>query len=81
MTFNEVCSYAARELPETWLLEMHLEKAAGWLTLYDEDGQVRSFPTNFESMEETVLDAVGFARNAAGLPAASPIEPALAQGS
>lgn len=55
----EAIQKAAGELPQGWELRLCIERYAGWVELYDEDGaQIEDFPTNSERLDYTVIDAL-----------------------
>lgn len=55
----EAVERACGELPNGWTIELHMERGAGWVELYDVEGvEVKDFPTNNERLDYTVGDAI-----------------------
>lgn len=52
---------AAGELPEGWSITIEVERCAGYVSLYDPDGEEHEFPCNRESMAQDVIDALDYA--------------------
>jgi hypothetical protein len=52
---------AAEKLPEGYTINIVLERNSGDAVLYDEDGEECEFPSNHESLADTINDAVEFA--------------------
>jgi hypothetical protein len=56
---------AARDLPDGWIVEVCVERGAGWVELYDQDGdrhEVEELPDS--SLAEQVAAALGEAKRA-----------------
>lgn len=51
---NEVCG----ALPEGWQISIALERDSGDVDLWDEEGEREEFPTNYESLEQQIQDAL-----------------------
>lgn len=62
MTFNKLVNKVCGELPDDWRIEISLELAAGDATLLDPIGMEQVFASNRETLEETVLDALEWAK-------------------
>lgn len=52
---------AAAELPGRWTITIEIERDAGNVCLYDEEGIEHEFPCNRESLAQDVLDALDYA--------------------
>ena len=59
--FNWVCDDVCRRLPIGWQLEIQLELDCGDVELIDPNGNARDFPSNRETLSDTVFDAIDFA--------------------
>jgi hypothetical protein len=57
-TFKDACNLVARHLPAGWSIEIQLEKDGGGITLTDSSGEEAEFPSNYESVEEELSDAL-----------------------
>ena len=65
MTLEEAAHVAARLLPEGWQVDLCLERGAGWIDLYDEDGEKVEFDTSPDKdLAEQLRDAVNHALTA-----------------
>lgn len=61
----EAVERACGELPDGWAITLQMENGAGWVELYDAEGnQVEDFPTNNERLDYTLCDAVDAALSA-----------------
>lgn len=56
---------AAMVLPEDWEITVGVEKGAGWVELYDPDGNYIEFASNRETLSEQIGDAIDHAVTAA----------------
>lgn len=55
----EAVERACGELPDGWAITLQMENGAGWVELYDAEGnQVEDFPTNNERLDYTLNDAI-----------------------
>lgn len=61
-SFHALANMACEELPEGWRIEIELEKDAGNVLLIDEWGEEVEFSSNHERIDETLRDAVEFAK-------------------
>jgi hypothetical protein len=52
---------AAGELPGRWTIEIQVEREAGNVCLYDEEGTEHEYPCNRESVAQDVIDALDYA--------------------
>lgn len=59
---NEVCA----KLPDDWQIVIGLERDAGTVDLFDPDGERVEFPTNYETLQDQVEDALEHALAVAG---------------
>ncbi|ANF25999.1 hypothetical protein [Stutzerimonas stutzeri] len=56
---NEAIQRAAGELPNGWEIRLCVERDAGWVELYDPDGNdIEDFATDAERLDYTVIDAL-----------------------
>lgn len=62
-TFKDVCNDVARELPEGWLITIGIDGNCGgyFIELTDDCGDEHEFPSNHESMEYEVYEALQYA--------------------
>jgi hypothetical protein len=58
VTLGEIASYVAGNLPPGWTLKATIEREAGWVSLYNPDGDEVECGANFESFEEDVILAL-----------------------
>jgi hypothetical protein len=58
VTMGEIASYVAEHLPSGWTLKATIEREAGWVSLYNPDGEEVKCGANFESFEEDVILAL-----------------------
>ena len=54
---NEKMNQLARDLPEGYTVQISVEKHAGWVDLFNPDGEKIEFPSNMETMVEQIDDA------------------------
>jgi len=52
---------ACKKLPQEYTINIYIEQGAATVELYDIDGELCEFPTNGESLAESIDDAVEFA--------------------
>lgn len=52
-------------LPSSWEVQITLERHSGDIELIDDAGKCLDFPTNYESLEEQLDDALEFALRSA----------------
>jgi hypothetical protein len=50
-----------QSLPEDWAITICLEQGSGFVTLINEEGAIVDFPSNQETLGETIRDALGHA--------------------
>jgi hypothetical protein len=62
MEFKELANKVCGELPDGWNIRIDLELDSGSVTLEDDSSEEQDYPTNFECIEEQVLDALEFAK-------------------
>lgn len=56
---HDAIQRAAGELPNGWEIRLCVERDAGWVELYDPDGNdIEDFATNNERLDYTVIDAL-----------------------
>lgn len=61
----EAVERACGELPAGWSIQLCMENGAGWIELYDSEGnQVDDFPTDNERLDYTLIDALDYAKEA-----------------
>jgi hypothetical protein len=58
VTMGELASHVGEHLPRNWLLKIEIEREAGWVSLFDPDGVEVTYPSNLETVEEMVVDAL-----------------------
>jgi hypothetical protein len=58
VTMGELASYVAGNLPRGWTLKATIEREAGWVSLYNPEGDEVKCGANFESFEEDVILAL-----------------------
>lgn len=58
---GEAIEGAAEHLPDGYVIEISIEKDSGVVELYGDEGEVVGFPSNFETLADTIDDAVEFA--------------------
>lgn len=51
---DKVCG----ELPGGWQMVLEMERDSGFVLLYDPDGEPVEFATNYEGIENAILDAL-----------------------
>lgn len=62
----EAVERACGNLPEGWTIHLCMENGAGWIELYDEEGnRVDDFPTDNERIDYTLIDALEYAQEQA----------------
>jgi hypothetical protein len=74
----EAVTRACSELPDGWTIELRMERGAGWIELYDSEGNQVDFPSNHERLDYTLIDAIEAAQLTAAAP--TPEQPAKEQG-
>ena len=52
---------AAEKLPDGYTINIVLERNSGDAVLYDDEGEECEFPSNHESLADTINDAIEFA--------------------
>ena len=57
-TLQQIANQVCGELPEGWQISITLELDSGAVDLWDEEGEREEFPTNYESLEQQVQDAL-----------------------
>ena len=61
MEFNELADRVTRDLPPGWEIRVELQQDSGDVVLEDPYCEDIDFPSNRETREQTVLDALEFA--------------------
>jgi hypothetical protein len=59
--FEEAIDNAAEHLPGGWQILLSIENSGGCVELFDPHGDPIEYPSNCESMADSVNDAVAFA--------------------
>lgn len=59
---KEITNKICYELPEDWSITLELERDSGWVELINPYGDKEDFPSNLESMEEALQDALEYAK-------------------
>lgn len=62
LTFNWVCDQAAATLPDGWTLDIELEHNGHNVVLRDASGEAVLFPSNHETIQDAVIDAIAHAQ-------------------
>lgn len=52
---------ACKDLPDGWQIDIGMESGSAWVNLYNPDGDQVEFPTNRETIDEELNDAIEFA--------------------
>lgn len=60
-SLEENINRAAAELPEGWIIEINVERGAGWVSLYDNEGMSVVICED-GTLSEQVSDAIDYAR-------------------
>jgi hypothetical protein len=75
MKIADAANMAARHLPIGWQVNLSIERGAGWIDLWNEDGDKVEFPTSPDKdLAEQISDAVDHALACEGLPPVSALE-------
>jgi hypothetical protein len=64
LDFEAACKMATTDLPEGWMIEIHLEKGIGWVDLFQPDGARHDFETAGMRMNDLILKALAVAQTA-----------------
>jgi hypothetical protein len=67
--FDRVINVLARDLPQGYDVSISVERHGGAVLLEGPDGENIDYPSNHETVMESVEDALAHARELAGLPA------------
>ncbi len=63
MTLEQAINYAAQHLPGNWIISLHVERGAGWVTVARPDGFDHKLQFNTEqTLADQVLSAVKYSR-------------------
>lgn len=65
---GDVINVLARDLPEGYNVSIEVERHGGAVLLEGPDGTNIDYPSNHETVQESVEDALSHARELAGLP-------------
>lgn len=72
MKIEDATNTAARHLPDGWQINLSIERGAGWVDLFDEDGDQVEFDTSPDNdLGQQIDDAVDHALKCVGLALAS----------
>lgn len=63
--FCQTADKAVSDLPEGWVVVLYLARDGSAVELQDPDGNLRLFPSSFESLTDEINDAIDFAIEAA----------------
>jgi hypothetical protein len=62
LDFELACKMARTELPEAWMIEIHLEKEIGWVDLFQPNGARYDFNAGDMTMADQMLKAISVAK-------------------
>lgn len=62
LAIEDICG----QLPNGWEVHVELERNSAGILLFDDRGERRDFPCNYESLSEELRDALEYARRAVG---------------
>lgn len=66
LPFNQVVNILARDLPSGYSIQLDVELEGGGVRLYARGENEIDYPSNQESVQESVEDALNYARELAG---------------
>lgn len=58
MNLQDMCDRVCRDLPDGWLITIDLMRDSGDVTLWDPNGDKCEFPSNRETIEQQLIDAL-----------------------
>lgn len=63
MTLHELANQACRDLPEGWIIEIHLERGSGYIDLFNPNGDLIEIPGyDQNSLDTQFIDVLRIAR-------------------